>query len=199
MLVFKIKIRYLEPYKTRKQRGFMFVTFAIACHLLVAVTFDADMSQSDQKKTGLYKLSEKEKTALQQWIDANYQPKQSNTSANPSQRSTVNPPLLQENLQNSNYIRLTDNTLWHVRPEDLSIAQGWITPVPIIVTPSTHPFFSYTLTNQVTGSSVLARKVDQLPPAPKQLPSQTESQKKQQNPQVKPAQTSQPLNEMSTK
>src|SRR3990167_7492069 len=114
------------------------------------------MTADEKQKTGVYRLSDKEKTALGQWIEANC-PKQS------AEGSTQRLPTLLENLMNGHYLRLSDNTLWHIRPEDLAISQGWILAVEITVSPSRNPFFPNTLTNKVTGSSVLARKVDKLP------------------------------------
>ena len=77
-------------------------------------------------------------------------------------------PLLQENLKNGSYIRLSDGSLWNIRPEDTPITQGWITPVEINATPSGDKDYPYTLTNSLTGSSVKARKVQSVPPDKKQ-------------------------------
>jgi hypothetical protein len=118
------------------------------------------MSPEETKKTGLNKLSSKEKKELQHWVDNNYDKK-----PQPGTKKVKGAnPTLSENLMNSQYLRLSDDTLWNIRPEDVPIAQGWITPAEIVVTTSGNPFFSYKLTNQLSGSSVLARKADKLPP-----------------------------------
>jgi hypothetical protein len=146
-------------------------TFA-ALHLF-AITSLNDMSSQDQKNTGVHRLTDKEKAALQQWIDANYQKKSSEEESTAHRDVKGINPTLSENLLNSQYLRLSDGTLWNVRVEDVPIAQAWITPVEIVVTKSSNPFFPYRLTNTVSGSSVLARKVEKLPqaspppPAPK--------------------------------
>jgi hypothetical protein len=72
-------------------------------------------------------------------------------------------PILQENLKNGSYIRLSDGSLWNIRPEDAPITQGWITPVEINATPSGDKDYPYTLTNSLTGSSVKAKKVTSVP------------------------------------
>lgn len=138
----------------------MIFAIFLAWHVFAAEILDTEMSPQEKKQTGVYKLDDKQKAALQQWIDAHYQKR---GTVAPTQISGCH-PTLSENLMQSRYLRLSDNTLWHVRPEDITIAQGWITPAEIIVTQSTNPFFPYKLTNKTTGSSILARKTDKLPP-----------------------------------
>jgi hypothetical protein len=132
-------------------------------HVLAAQFLDTEMSAQDKKNTGLIKLTTKEKQALQNWIDANYQKKEllSDTTASHPIKGTQ--LTLSENLLNSRYLRLSDGTLWNIRPEDIPIAQGWITPVEIAVSQSSAPFFPYKLTNKVSGSAILARKAEKLP------------------------------------
>ncbi|HSX38670.1 MAG TPA: hypothetical protein VLE95_07565 [Chlamydiales bacterium] len=143
-----------------------YATLVIAAsHLFGAELLDQEMSAQDQKTTGLYKLTSPEKAALQQWINAHYQKKTENTvSTTPSTTPTKGGVLtLSENLMSSQYLRLSDGTLWNVRPEDVPIAQGWITPVEIQIGQSSHPFYPFKLTNKVSGSSVLTRKANALP------------------------------------
>ena len=49
----------------------MFVVLAVSA-LLAAEALDTDMSAQEKKKTGVYKLSDNEKAALQKWVDNNY-------------------------------------------------------------------------------------------------------------------------------
>ena len=122
--------------------------------LFAAEALDFDMTAQERKKTGVSKLTEKEKAALQQWIDNNYikraQPLQTTEMKGRTQIS--------ENLLNGRQIRLTDGSLWSIRPKDVPITQSWITPVDIIITQSGDPDFPYKLTNSLTGSSVFAQK-----------------------------------------
>jgi hypothetical protein len=142
---------------------------AILAILFFAAAIDSEMSDRERKATGLGKLTESEKTALQQWIDANYQKKGVSQPSSQNVKGAI--PTLSENLMNSQYLRLSDGTLWNVRPEDVPIAQSWITPVEIVVTQSSSAFFPYKLTNKVSGSSILARKVEELPQAAPPRPS----------------------------
>ncbi|HEX2582712.1 MAG TPA: hypothetical protein VHL30_01200 [Chlamydiales bacterium] len=125
--------------------------------VLAAAAFDADMSSQEKKNTGIYKLSDQEKTALQEWVDNSY-----------NKPSKKNNPSLMENLYNGSYIRLTDNSTWNIRPQDRAIAQGWISQVEIVITPSGNTEYPSKLTNSVSKSSVLAKKVDSLPNSPSQ-------------------------------
>lgn len=133
---------------------------------LIATSFDADMSADESRKTGVAKLSAKEKTALSQWLDSRYARKEIAQMA-PVKKS---PPLLEENLYSGRYIRLSDKTLWEIDPTDTPITQGWITPVEIKSSPTSgNKDYPYTLTNSLTGSSVKARPAQQTPtttPAP---------------------------------
>lgn len=136
----------------------LFATFS----LFAAEAFDTEMSAEEKKKTGIDKLKPQEKAALQQWIDTHYQAKEQN-APNPPQVVKEITPILSENLLNGQYLRLSDGTLWNIRPADVPIAQLWITPVEIAVSKSASPFYPYKLTNKVSGSSILARKAENLP------------------------------------
>jgi hypothetical protein len=114
-------------------------------------TFISSMPPDEIKKTGIEKLSLEEKKALDKWIKENYLKK--SISKNKKQG-----PVLQENLNNGRLIRLTDNSLWEIRPADTPITQGWITPVEIQVTSTDDPIYLYHLTNTLTGSIVKAKK-----------------------------------------
>jgi len=124
--------------------------------LLAAASFDANMTQQDRKNTGIYKLSDQEKSALKEWVDNSYT-KTPNKKTNPS---------LSENLYSGSYLKLTDNSIWNVRPQDTPISQSWISEVEIIIAPSNDPDYPFKLTNNVSKSSILAKRVDALPMTP---------------------------------
>lgn len=148
--------------------GAVFAMLWVLKCFLAASVFDSEMTDQEKKDTGIYKLDDQEKAALQNWVDTKCQ------SLAAQKASALPPPKklpsLSENLLGSQYLRLSDNTLWKVRPEDIAIAQGWITPVEIIVTSNRNTFFPFTLTNTLTGSSVQARQADALPPQPPSSP-----------------------------
>jgi hypothetical protein len=118
---------------------------------VVLAAFDSNMSVEEMRETGTAKLSVKEKMALEAWIDKRYSKKFI------AQNSSKG-PILQENLKSGHFVRLSDDSLWEIRPEDTPITQGWITPVEIKVTLSDDSEYPYNLTNTLTGSVVKARK-----------------------------------------
>ena len=133
---------------------------ALPTLLLAIEPLDLEMNVQDKKRTGIFKLSEKEKTALQGWIDNHYAKREEPLAA-PAPKTPK--PTLSENLNSGSYIRLSDDSLWNIRPEDTPITQGWISAVEIVITPSGDPKYPFKLTNSLTGSSVLARKATQVP------------------------------------
>lgn len=144
--------------------------FALTLSSLLAFeVLDVEMDAFDKKKTGVSKLNDKEKAELQAWIDNSYLKRAEPVVLKTSPKDQK--AAIQENLNNGNYIRLSDNSLWNIRPSDTPISQGWITPVDIIVTQSGNPQFPYKLTNSVTGSSVFARKAADAPKPVPELPS----------------------------
>jgi hypothetical protein len=132
----------------------------ISLFLLGSEVLDHEMGGIDRKKTGVYKLSDKEKALLQNWISTYYQKRKEPILQEAKDKHAI----LQENLQSSQFIRLSDETLWKVCPENISIAQGWITPVEIIVSQENEEEYPFRLTNSLTGSSIQAKKVDKLTP-----------------------------------
>jgi hypothetical protein len=126
---------------------------ALASFILAAQMIDFDMTSDEKRQTGVYKLNDKEKGALQEWIDNNYTKR-----AQPVKTASKEKGILQENLKNGSQIRLSDGSLWSIHPKDTPITQSWITPVEILVAQSGDPDYPYKLTNTLTGSSVRAKK-----------------------------------------
>ena len=131
----------------------------IALLLLATELLDFEMTPDDKKQTGVYKLSDKQKSRLQHWIDNHYAKRDTPLAqpAPPAKR-----PVLSENLQNGKYIRLSDDSLWAIAPQDVPLTQSWITPVEILVVKTNDPTYPYKLTNSLTGSSVRAQKVEKI-------------------------------------
>lgn len=141
------------------QKLFTMISSLLIFSLFSSEILDHSMDGFEKKRTGVHKLSDKEKSILQNWIDTHYIKRDTPLPHERKDKHAV----LQDNLQNSKFIGLTDQTLWETFPEDLPIAQGWITPVEIIVSPSSISEYPYCLTNSLTGSSVRAKKVEKLP------------------------------------
>jgi hypothetical protein len=130
----------------------------IISSLLAAEILDFDMTPDEKKRTGVGKLSDKQKSALQQWIDNHYVRRdQPIANAAPKQRPTNS-----ETIQNGKFVRLSDGTLWSIAPQDTAFTQSWITPVEIIVSQTGDSEYPYKLTNTLTGTSVRAQKVDKV-------------------------------------
>jgi hypothetical protein len=138
--------------------------------LLATSLMDAEMSAEELQQTGLSKLTVEEKTALEDWVDSRYAKKEIAQTLK-SKKQASKPASLQDNLQGGHYIRLTDGTLWEIRPTDTPISAGWITQVEIKMGQSGDPSYPVSLTNSLTGSTVWARKATSVPPA-KPIPKQ---------------------------
>ena len=143
--------------------------------IFLAASIDGQMTKQEQKATGVYKLTQKERKALQVWMD--HSQVTQGVPTPPSVKTPTKHPVVEENLQNGHYLRLTDQTNWEINPEDIAITQGWLFPSEIIVTKTNNPEYPYTLTNILTGSSVRARKVSQIPQA-KQAQQKSQSSSK---------------------
>jgi hypothetical protein len=130
----------------------MFCLLLTSYFLGTVQPFHFDMTPQEKKQTGVYKLSDKEQAALQIWIENNY------AKRDKPLHSSGEGGLLQENLKNGQYIRLSNGSLWAIHPKDVPITQGWITPVQIVVTSTGDAEYSYKLTNSLTGSAVRAKK-----------------------------------------
>lgn len=137
----------------------MFIFLLAAASLFSPEALDYEMSTQEKKLTGVSKLTDKEKAALQRWIDSRYEKREVAVAKNLAEKH----PTLSENLKNGNYLRLSDDTLWEIRPQDNALSQGWITPAEIVITQSGDAQYPSKLTNSITGSSVFAKKVEAVP------------------------------------
>lgn len=125
------------------------------------------MNKEQAQKAGLYKLNEKEKQELSNWLENTYEPRQSSQS---SQGRSLTPheeyPSISEVTSNGNFLKLDDGTFWQIYPEDTPATQGWLTPAFIKVEYTAEGEYPYTLTNTVTETKVRARKVTHIPENP---------------------------------
>jgi hypothetical protein len=131
--------------------------------LLAVEAIDLEMTPQDKKKTGVFKLRDQEKATLQAWIDSKYEKRAIALEQKPVPATK---PSVSENFYNGRYIRLSDGSLWNIRPQDTAVTQGWITSAEILITPSQDPAYPNKLTNTITGSAVLAKQVEELPTKP---------------------------------
>ena len=123
--------------------------------------FDLEMTQQQKKDTGIAKLSEKERSYLQNWIDNNFNKREHSLT----ETAQLQMPIIEDNLNNGKHLRLSDRSLWEINLEDTLLTQSWITPVEILIMHGNDSDYPYRLTNSLTGSSVGARRIQQIPGA----------------------------------
>ena len=128
--------------------------------LLAVEVIDLEMTPQDKKKTGVFKLRDQEKATLQAWIDSRYEKREVALEQKPV---PAKKPSVSEIFYSGKYVRLSDGSLWNVRPQDTPLTQSWISSADIIITPSQDATYPYKLTNTITGSSVFAKKATELP------------------------------------
>ena len=67
------------------------------------------------------------------------------------------PLLLQENLYNGKILKLSDETLWEVAPQDLTITRVWLSSFPVEVKESGQTPYPFFIINQQSQTKVLVR------------------------------------------
>lgn len=120
-------------------------------------TLDTHMTPEQEKSTGVHKLTPKERQELQRWINDNH-------TVNPNAKK-VKRPHISEVIGNGAYVKLSDDSIWLIHPQDRLITQSWLTPVQIIVSRSPNAQYPYALTNTLTKSEVRAAPVRKIPEA----------------------------------
>ena len=134
-------------------------------------TLDTHMSPDQAQQTGVDQLSPEQRKALQEWINKHHYVKP-NTVANKTSNPSVS-----EVLASGKYLKLSDGTLWKIHPSDIPISSSWITPADVHVEKTGSGAYPYTLTNQLTGSSVRAGSIQSLPAVlekpPQDIPKQS--------------------------
>jgi hypothetical protein len=139
-------------------RGLIFILTMLVpffSQLHAQIILEEVMSKEDQKKTGIANLSRHQKIALEAWLNQNFILK---TKEHSSQSELS----LSLNINNGQKIELSDNSLWEIAPNDVSISAVWITPFPVKITPSGDPDYPCLIVNLNSGVSIKAR---QIPPS----------------------------------
>ncbi len=81
-------------------------------------------------------------------------------------KSTKESVYVSEVINGGEQLRLSDNSLYEVAPEDWVKAQAWIVPTEIQVTMNNNEFYPFTLINPLSGYSVAARLLYSEKPTP---------------------------------
>ncbi|MBP9842204.1 MAG: hypothetical protein KBC64_07265 [Simkaniaceae bacterium] len=126
---------------------------------LCAANLNDLMPADVQKTTGVNRLSEKEKAALAEWLSTQMNGSQSGGNVTPEPESVER--YLSENIQGGRVLRLSDNTMWEVSPDDITISRIWLFPFPvkIEVDEVTNPAYPYKFTNLRTGTTIHVKKL----------------------------------------
>lgn len=113
------------------------------------------MSIEDQQRTGVIKLSQKQKMELATWITEHcYRSPKCTSPENASSTSHLSISL---NVYNGKILQLSDNSVWEVAPEDRTISQGWLNSVPLKLSSSGDQKYPYMLTNTQNHTSIKVR------------------------------------------
>jgi hypothetical protein len=135
-------------------------TAALAFSPLCAkqIMLDDVMTREEQKKTGVTKLSLKEKIELENWLNRTFILK--------AQEQLGEAQLfLSININNGQKLQLSDESIWEIAPSDKQTAAVWITPFPVKIIPSDDPNYPFLIVNINTGISVKAKKLIEATPA----------------------------------
>lgn len=130
---------------------------------------DDVMSKDVQQKTGVANLTPVQKAALEDWLNANFEVKNSMTE---KQTPEV---MLSINIEGGKKLQLSDGTMWEVDPNDIVQSSVWITPFPMRIVPSDSTDYPFLLVNKISGVSVKARKIAPSSPSGAKQPSQPTS------------------------
>lgn len=128
---------------------------------------DDVMTQEEQQKTGIARLTAEEKQELTLWLNLTFIPKPQQAAASTPSKATEN-LYLSENIDNGKRLRLNDGSLYEISPEDEGLTGFWITPFPIKITESHDPNYPYLIINVNTGTGVKAKQITPptvIPPA----------------------------------
>lgn len=139
------------------------LSLALLTTALSAATLNELMPPEVQKQTGVDRLSEEQKKALADWISTQMSQTQQNAttySSTDTQPDSIE-RYLSENIQGGRVLRLSDNTMWEVNPDDVTISRIWLFPFPVKIEPDevTNPAYPYKFTNLRTGTVIHVKKL----------------------------------------
>ncbi len=136
------------------------------------IILDQVMSEDEQKKTGVSKLTPKEKIALETWLNKTFTLQVQN-------QQTATELSLSININNGQKLQLSDNSIWEIAPSDVPTSALWITPFAVKLVPSNDLQYPFLIVNTNTNVSVKARRLptsnlpqNMTPPAQPTAPAQ---------------------------
>ena len=113
-----------------------------------------------KKKTGVDHLTEAQKAALTEWLSTQLGNNQQAATPPTSEADSVE-RYLSENIQGGRVLRLSDNTMWEVNPDDITISRIWLFPFPVKIEADqvANPAYPYKFTNLRTGTTIHVKKL----------------------------------------
>lgn len=121
------------------------------------IMLDEVMTREEQKKTGVVKLSLKEKIELENWLNKTFVLKVQDQAMEAQLFLSIN-------INNGKKLQLSDESIWEIAPSDIPTSAVWITPFPVKIVPSDDPDYPFLIVNINTGISVKAKKVLEVTP-----------------------------------
>ena len=135
-----------------------FIIATLSALLFISPAFatiflDDVMSQEEQKKTGVSRLTPNQKLLLEQWLNQTFILKSVNSS------QATGSLTLSMNMDEGRKLQLSDGSIWEVDPTDIAQSASWVLPASIMISPSNDPEYSSLLINQNSGVSVKAKRI----------------------------------------
>ena len=113
--------------------------FSLCSMSCMAMDLDSSMTTAEKKMTGYDSLTKEQKKELNLWLTKNTMPVQKS----PQQAALS----LNINIDGGRQLILSDGTKWEVAPEDQSISNLWLTPIPLKLLPGGSPEYPNVLMN----------------------------------------------------
>ena len=135
--------------------------------LIAGTNLDQQMSLQEKQQTGVVNLTLKQRKALSEWIDCNYNPKQSEPIAESKTKDQLYISIIS---MNGKQLILSDNTRWLVYPQDVPTASLWIAAATIQIVASPDPEYPFIMKNLSTQQSIRVQKMAPAPSSPNPTP-----------------------------
>ena len=146
--------------------GFSFLFSSPAFSLIL---LDQEMTPEEQKKSGISKLSEQEQRHLEEGLNDNFHKK-----SEYEQNQFGSELYVSEVINDGQQLRLSDNTLYEIAPEDWVHAQAWIALAKVQVIHSKDEYYPFSITNPLSGYTVRARLIASEHPSEVPIPKDEE-------------------------
>jgi len=136
----------------------LFACFAFISLFLLRVhshiLLDDVMCKEDQINTGVAHLSQKQRLALEQWLNKNFTLKEDKSASG-------EPVYLSLNFGGGKILQLSDGSYYQVAPDDVINASQWIIPFEVVLTESGNKEFPILFHNMTSGTAVEVKSLSE--------------------------------------